>query len=210
MSKNTRQGLIAILVIVGVVLIDQITKILVKTNMYLGETIPITGWFEIQFVENPGMAFGMEFGSKLFLTLFRIVAICFIGYYIYYLVKSKYSRGYIACVALIWAGAFGNIIDCVFYGEIFSFSAPYPGGVASFVPIGEGYDTWLHGKVVDMLHFPLFEGTFPQWIPKWGGESFEFFAPVFNIADSAITVGIFILILFYRKALNSSLEKKKA
>lgn len=208
MSKNTRQGLVAILVVVLVVLIDQITKILVKTNMFIGEVIPITSWFEIQFIENPGMAFGMEVGSKLFLTLFRIVAICFIGYYLYYLVKNKYARGYIACIALIWAGAFGNIIDCVFYGEIFS--ASYPGHVASFVPIGEGYDTWLHGKVVDMLHFPLFTGTFPEWFPKWGGEEFEFFAPVFNIADSAITVGIFVLILFYRKTLNDSLEKKKA
>lgn len=208
MSKNSRQGLIAILVIVLIIVIDQVTKILVKTNMSLGETIDITNWFKIQFIENPGMAFGLKIGSKLFLTLFRIIAVCFIGYYLYYLVKNKYSGGYIACVALIWAGAFGNIIDCVFYGEIFS--ASYPGHVASFVPIGEGYDTWFHGKVVDMLYFPLIEGQFPSWFPVWGGDDFIFFSPVFNIADSAITVGIFVLILFYRKTLNKSLEGKKA
>lgn len=220
MSKNSRQGLIAILVIVAIILIDQVTKILVKTNMSLRETIEITGWFKIYFIENPGMAFGMEVGSKLFLTLFRIIAVCFIGYYLYYLVKNKYSRGYVICIALIWAGAFGNIIDCVFYGEIFSESTPsvlnaygeamIPGKVASFVPVGEGYETWFHGRVVDMLYFPLIEGRFPSWFPVWANESFVFFSPVFNIADSAITVGIFVLILFYRKTLNKSLEKKKA
>jgi Lipoprotein signal peptidase len=211
---NKKSGLIAILVIVLVLIVDQVTKVLVKTNMSLGEMIEITGWFKIYFVENSGMAFGMKLGGeasgswgKLFLSLFRIVAIGFIAYYLYSLIKKKYAIGYIVCVSLILAGAFGNIIDSVFYGEIFS--ASYPGQVASFVPIGEGYSDWLHGKVVDMLYFPLIEGTFPSWFPKWGGEHFVFFSPIFNIADSAITVGLFILILFYRKTLALSLDKEK-
>lgn len=212
MSNNNR-GLVAILVVALVIIIDQASKIWVKTHMSLYESIEIFSWFKIHFVENPGMAFGLELGSgetksagKLFLTLFRIVAIGFIAYYLRILVKQGYKKGYIACIALILAGAFGNIIDSVFYGEIFS--ASYQGHVASFVPIGEGYSSWLHGKVVDMLSFPLFEGTFPDWFPKWGGEKFVFFSPIFNIADSAITVGIFILLIFYRKTLALSLEKK--
>lgn len=200
-------GLIAILVIALVLIIDQASKIWVKTHMSLGETILITDWFKIYFVENPGMAFGWEVGGKLFLSLFRIVAIGFIGYYLYTLVKDGYKKGYIICVSLIMAGAFGNIIDSIFYGEIFS--ASYPGHVASFVSLGEGYSSWLHGNVVDMLYFPLIEGTFPSWFPKWGGENFIFFSPIFNIADSAITVGIFILLIFYRKTLALSLEKKE-
>ena len=174
--------------------------------MSLYEPIEITSWFKIYFVENPGMAFGWKLGGKLFLSLFRIVAIFFIGYYLYRLVKQGYKSGYIACIALILAGAFGNIIDSVFYGEIFS--ASYQGHVASFVSLGEGYSSWLHGNVVDMLYFPLIDGTFPSWFPVWGGEDFIFFSPIFNIADSAITVGIFILLIFYRKTLSVSLEKK--
>lgn len=211
--KDNR-GLIAILVIVLVIVIDQVSKIWVKTNMSLYESIEVFSWFKIYFVENPGMAFGLELGSgeaksagKLFLTLFRIVAIGFIGYYLHLLVKQGYQKGYIACIALILAGAFGNIIDSVFYGEIFS--ASYQGHVASFVPLGEGYSSWLHGNVVDMLYFPLIEGTFPDWFPKWGGENFIFFSPIFNIADSAITVGIALLLIFYRKTLALSLEKKE-
>lgn len=204
--KN-KKGLIAILVILLVLIIDQASKIWVKTSMSLQEDIPITSWFHILFIENNGMAFGMEVGGKLFLSLFRIVAIFVICYYLYRLVKQNYKSGYIVCIALILAGAFGNIIDSVFYGAIFSPS--YVGHVASFVPFGEGYSSLLHGKVVDMLHFPLIEGTFPSWFPFWGDESFVFFSPVFNIADSAITVGIFTLLLFYRKTLAMSLEKKE-
>ncbi|WP_029906214.1 lipoprotein signal peptidase [Prevotella sp. 10(H)] len=203
---NKNRGLIAIFVIVLVIIIDQVSKIWVKTHMSLYESIEITNWFKIYFVENPGMAFGWKFGGKLFLSLFRIVAIFFIGYYLYRLVQQGYKKGYIACIALILAGAFGNIIDSVFYGEIFS--ASYQGHVASFVSLGEGYSSWLHGNVVDMLYFPLINGTFPSWFPVWGGEDFIFFSPIFNIADSAITVGIFILLIFYRKTLSVSLEKK--
>jgi signal peptidase II len=197
----------AIFVITLVIIADQAFKIWVKTHMSLYESIKIADWFSIHFVENPGMAFGWQLGGKLFLSLFRIVAIFFIGYYLYGLVRQGYRKGYIACIALILAGAFGNIIDSVFYGEIFS--ASYQGHVASFVPFGEGYSGWLHGNVVDMLYFPLVESTFPSWFPVWGGENFIFFSPVFNIADSAITVGIFILLVFYRKTLSVSLEKKE-
>ncbi len=206
MSKK-KSAWIAVLVVLVILIIDQAVKIWVKTNMYLGESIEVASWFKIHFVENNGMAFGMEVGSKLFLTLFRIVAIGFIGYYISQLVTKNYAVGYIVFVSMIWAGAMGNIIDCVFYGEIFS--ASYPGHVATFVPIGEGYSSWMHGKVVDMLYFPLINGTFPDWFPVSGGEEFTFFSPVFNIADSAITVGIFVLLLFYRKTLLTSLESNK-
>jgi len=209
-KKNS--GIVAIVVIVLVLLADQVSKIWVKTNMSLYETYEILSWFKIRFVENPGMAFGLELGGegnrawgKLFLSLFRIVAIGFIAYYLYRLVKRGYSKGYIACIALILAGAFGNIIDSVFYGVIFSES--YMGHVASFVPLGEGYSSWLHGHVVDMLYFPIFKATFPDWFPLLGGIGFEFFSPIFNIADSAITVGIFLLLIFYRRTLSLSLEK---
>lgn len=210
---NKNKGLIAILVIVLVIIVDQVSKIWVKTHMSLYESFEIASWFKIYFVENPGMAFGMTLGEgetasagKLFLSLFRIVAVFFIGYYLYKIVKENYTKGYIVCIALILAGAFGNIIDSVFYGVIFSESTP--GYVASLVSVGEGYSSWLHGRVVDMLHFPLINGTFPLWFPMWGGEKFTFFSPIFNIADSAITVGIFILLIFYRKTLSVSLEKK--
>ncbi|NDV78527.1 lipoprotein signal peptidase [Dysgonomonas sp. 511] len=209
---NKKGGIIAILVILLVIIVDQASKIWIKTNMSLHESIEVANWFKIYFVENPGMAFGWKIGGgstwgKLFLSLFRIVAIGFIAYYLYSLVKQGYKSGYIACIGLILAGAFGNIIDSVFYGVIFSESTFTQ--VATFVPVGEGYAGWLHGKVVDMLYFPLFTGTFPSWFPKWGGESFTFFSPIFNIADSAITVGIFILLIFYRKTLSLSLEKKE-
>lgn len=205
-SKKNR--IITVVVILLVLIIDQLSKIWVKTNMSLYESIEIAQWFKIYFVENNGMAFGWEVGGKLFLSLFRIIAIVLIAYYLHILIKRKYAIGFTVCIALIWAGALGNIIDSVFYGEIFSQSLPNQ--VATFVPFGEGYSSILHGKVVDMLYFPLVNGTFPEWVPQWGGENFIFFSPIFNIADSAITVGIFILLLFYRKTFSHSIEGKRA
>lgn len=202
--QRSSKGLIAVIVIFLVLLADQVLKIWVKTHMALYESIDITNWFKIYFVENNGMAFGIEFIGKLFLSVFRIVAVVFIGYYLYSLVKKNASRGYIACIALILAGALGNIFDSIFYGEIFT--ASYPGHVAELVSWGNGYASFLHGKVVDMFYFPLIEGSFPNWIPIWGGEEFIFFRPIFNLADSAISVGIVLLLIFYRKTLVDTLQ----
>ncbi len=200
----------AVIVILLVLIADQTLKVWVKTNMYLYQSFEIASWFRIYFTENPGMAFGIEFLPKMFLTIFRIIASGAILYYLFKIVKRKLSTGYIVCIALIFAGAIGNIIDCVFYGVIFDASMPpsafYPDGVvATMFPPGGGYAGWLHGKVVDMFHFPLF--TFPDWVPLLGG--WVFFSPIFNIADSAISVGFVILILFYRKTLAKDLESKK-
>lgn len=214
--KSKNSGVWAIVVILSILIIDQVSKIWIKTNMTLYDSIEIANWFKIYFIENPGMAFGMTLGGeeetskqfgKLFLSVFRIIAIGLIAYYLYKIIKEKYSRGFIICVALIWAGAFGNIIDSVFYGKFFTESTPYE--VAKFVSDGTGYAGWLHGNVVDMLYFPLIRGVFPDWLPFWGGEMFIFFSPVFNVADSAITVGVFILLLFFRKEFAKSLDGKK-
>ncbi len=183
-----------------VLLADQVSKVLVKTNMTLGESIPVLGnWFVIHFTENYGMAFGMEFSGeygKLFLSLFRILAVVFIIWYLHRLVRKKAHKGLITCVSLIFAGAIGNIIDSAFYGLLFNESY---GQVAQFLPEEGGYGTFLHGKVVDMLHFPVITGTFPSWIPIWGDQPFIFFRPVFNIADAAITTGVFAVIIFQKK-----------
>jgi signal peptidase II len=195
----------AILIVFLLLLADQVLKIWIKTHMQLHESIEITKWFYIYFTENPGMAFGIELIDKLFLTLFRIVAVGFIGYYLYQIVKKNFKFGYVACIALIMSGALGNIIDSVFYGVVFDHSY---GQLATFMPDGGGYASWLHGKVVDMFYFPLIQTTFPSWTPFWGGEEFIFFRPIFNLADSAICVGVFLLLIFYRNTLSESLSKE--
>lgn len=194
------RGRLAILVIVFALVVDQAIKLWVKTHMALHETIVITDWFKICFIENNGMAFGMEIGGKLLLSLFRIVAIGIISYYLWLQVRQRASRGYIVCLAMVVAGAAGNIIDSMFYGLIFSASSD--AYTAFFVPFGSGYSSFLMGKVVDMFYFPIIETTWPQWMPLVGGDSFVFFSPVFNFADACITVGVAMLLLFYRQELS--------
>ena len=166
--------------------------------MVLGDSITITDWFQIYFTENKGMAFGMEIGGKgtywgkLFLSLFRVVACVLLGIYIYRLIQRKDRPLLIFSIAMVWAGAFGNIIDSLFYGLIFSDSYHT---VATFMPEDGGYAGFLHGHVVDMLYFPLIEGTFPDWVPFWGGQPFIFFRPIFNLADAAISIGVILLII---------------
>ena len=190
----------SIITILAVLFFDQLLKICIKTTFVLGDEIHIAGnWFILHFTENEGMAFGMKFGGpsgKLILSLFRIIAVGFIGYYLWTLIKNAASSGLVICMSLIFAGAIGNIIDSAFYGLIFSESYF---NVAQLFPPGGGYASFLHGKVVDMLYFPIISGTYPQWFPFWGGDSFLFFRPVFNIADSSITVGVLILIIFQNR-----------
>lgn len=169
--------------------------------MCIGESINITDWFLIEFIENNGMAYGMTFFNKLVLSIFRILLVSLIGWYIYLLVKHNHNRGYIVCLSMIMAGAAGNIFDSMFYGLIFDASTPFH--VSQLVPFGEGYASFLHGKVVDMFYFPIIVSTWPDWVPMWGGQDFIFFSPIFNFADSCISVGAVILILFYRKDLET-------
>lgn len=204
-KKLISPALLATLIALAIVVLDQVLKIWVKTHFYLGESVQILPFFELRFVQNNGMAFGMEFGSKLLLTMFRIVVVGLLVYYICGLCrKPLQSKGYLITLSMIAAGAFGNIIDCLFYGEIFN--NPWPPQVAQFVPWGEGYAGLFHGLVVDMLYFPLFSFTWPEWVPGWGGSEFSFFDPVFNLADAAISVGIVLLICFYTKFLPFSKE----
>ena len=206
MKNGVRKAWMAVAVVFLVLLVDQLSKIWVKTHMALYDAIQITDWFQIYFVENNGMAFGIEAGGKLFLSLFRIVAVILIIIYIGRLVRENYKTGFIVCITLVLAGAAGNIVDSVLYGVIFE--ASYPGHVASLVPWGQGYSSLLHGKVVDMLYFPLISGHYPDWIPVVGGQEFLFFRFIFNLADSAITIGVILILLFYRKTLSYSLMSK--
>jgi len=203
----SKKAFVAIAVVLLILLADQILKIWVKTNMALGESIPITSWFKIQFTENEGMAMGIKLFGKLFLTIFRLGASIAIIYYIYLLIRNNFKLGYIILVSMIFAGAVGNIIDSVFYGVIFSEST-YTQAAVLFPPEG-GYGSWLYGEVVDMFYFPLFSFKWPSWMPWIGGSDFEFFRYIFNVADASISVGIITLLLFYRKALSLSLEKQK-
>ena len=199
-NKHAIKGWVALGAIILILVIDQIIKVEVKTNMYLHESIRITDWFYISFVENNGMAYGMTFINKLALTLFRMAAIAVIGVYLYRQVKANARWVYVVCLALVMAGAAGNLIDCIFYGQIFSLSTPE--SIAHFVPWGQGYEEVFYGKVVDMLYFPIFETDLPQWLPFWGGEHYIFFSPVFNFADSCITCGVISLLLFCRTELS--------
>lgn len=198
---------LAIIIFVVIIILDQALKIWVKTSFYLGEDVKIFSWFHLLFVENNGMAFGMELGSKLFLTLFRIVAVAAILWYIVRICRRQDVKyGYLVCWALIAAGAAGNIIDCMFYGVIFN--NPVPPAHAQFLPAAGGYAPLFMGKVVDMFYFPLFKFTWPGWVPWVGGTVFEFFKPVFNLADASITTGILTLLIFYSKSFVSPLQRK--
>lgn len=194
-----------IILIVVILIIDQCLKFWIKTNMYLGQEYHIAGnWFIIHFTENNGMAFGMELFGKKFLSLFRIGVMFALAWYVRHLYQTKAHKVYTTAMALIFAGAVGNIIDSIFYGRLFS-SSEF--AVATFLPDGGGYAGWLHGKVVDMFYFPIIQTHFPQWFPFWGGEEFIFFRPVFNIADSAITAGVLLIILFNRSIFKHIEEK---
>lgn len=196
----------AILLVLAIILIDQVVKIYIKTHFYpglAGQVNVLGDWFKLHFLENEGMAFGMKisqsYWGKLILTLFRLVAVVAGFFILRRLVNSGYSRGLIICGALILAGAAGNLIDSIFYGMIFSESSYH---VAKFVPWGTGYAPLFHGKVVDMLYFPIIHGYWPKWVPAWGGQEFEFFEPVFNIADAAISIGVLTLVFFQKRLLH--------
>lgn len=192
LDNRKRQILVFSLMALAVI-IDQVIKIAVKTNMHLGEAIYVCGeWCQIRFIENPGMAFGMELFSKFFLTSFRVIAVGLLFYYLLKILKEgKQPFGYILCIAFILAGAMGNLIDCLFYGEIFTDSF---GKVAEFVSWGDGYASFMHGKVVDMFYFPLF--TWPRWVPIIGGDIF--FGPVFNFADACVSCAMIAMLIYYR------------
>ena len=192
-------GILSVALVLVLLVTDQIIKISVKTNMQLYDTIWIADWFQIHFIENNGMAFGMSFINKYVLSTFRLVAIVFIGWYMYKQVLKHARTRYIVLLSLLLAGAAGNLIDCMFYGLVFTESTPY--AVSTLVPFGEGYADFLTGKVVDMFYFPLIHSTWPDWMPYCGGEEFIFFSPVFNFADACVSVGVVAMLLFCRKEL---------
>ena len=195
----------ALIIIFLILIADQALKFYVKLNFFYGEEITIFGdWFKLSFLENKGMAWGAELpiaNGKLILSLFRVVAVTALGYYLHKIIQKGEHKGYIAAISLIFAGALGNIIDSTFYGVIFE-SSFGPNGPAKFITnpgFQGGYETWFYGNVVDMLHFPLINGRFPDWMPFWGGDSFLFFSPVFNIADTAISVGVGMILVFQKR-----------
>ena len=200
-------GWLAIIVVASAIIIDQLIKVWVKTNMTLHESIRIFDWFYISFIENNGMAYGMQIGSKLVLSLFRVVAISVLVYYLWLQVRKKARIGYIICLSMVLAGAIGNLIDCMFYGLMFNASSE--AYTSYFVPFGTGYAPFLMGKVVDMFYFPLIVTTWPEWVPFCGGDEFIFFSPVFNYADANISVGVVLLLLFYRKEISQISLKRE-
>lgn len=198
--KKISNGWLAAIVILLVIIIDQTLKVWVKTHFYYGEELEITSWFKLLFIENNGMAFGMELGSKVFLTWFRIIAVALFVYYLFKLRKrTDVPKGYVVCIAMIAAGALGNVIDCICYGVLFD--APGFPQVAQFMPPGGGYETLFNGRVVDMLYFPLCEWDWPSWMPLVAGNHFVFFQPIFNVADASLSVSVIVLILFYSRYL---------
>lgn len=198
--------LVVVVLLIALIAIDQAIKLTVKTSMTLGESVHITDWFQIVFIENNGMAYGMSFINKYALSIFRLIAVCAIGYYIGRLIARGWRMSYIVCLAVVMAGAAGNIVDCLFYGEIFTRSTYFD--VAQLVPWGEGYATMLQGRVVDMFYFPLIRATWPEWMPLCGGDDFVFFSPVFNFADACISCGVVALILFFRRDFEATLDNK--
>lgn len=192
----------ALLIIVLVILADQALKVWIKTSFPFGHVANVLGlpWFRLYFIENEGMAWGWKFGGdwgKMVLTLFRLVAVIFGTWYLVKIVREGYTKGFIVCASLIYAGALGNLIDSLFYGMIFS-QTTYA-AVATAFPANGGYAGFLHGHVVDMLYFPIVHTNFPTWMPLIGGKEFEFFSPIFNIADASISVGVLVLLLFQKK-----------
>lgn len=198
---------LAVLLLTGIIVVDQVIKIWVKTHMTLHEQIEILSWFKIVFIENNGMAYGMEIGSKLILSLFRIGAIGVLGYYLVGQIRKQARWGYIVCLVMVIAGAAGNIIDSMFYGLVFNGSSEFY--TSYFVPFGTGYAPFLMGKVVDMFYFPLIVTTWPDWVPMVGGHPYVFFSPIFNFADASISVGVVLLLLFYRKEIGEVTLKRQ-
>lgn len=208
-TRSSRMAFAATALIVLVIVADQALKVWVKTHFYLNEDLEIMPWFHLHFVQNNGMAFGLDFLNKLVLTFLRMGLFGFLIWYLHRLSRlGRAPWGYLVSVALIAAGAFGNIVDCVAYGEIFT--NPMPPHVAHMVPWGEGYGGMFQGLVVDMFYFPLFSFTWPEWLPLLGGHTFSFFDPVFNIADVAISVGMIAIVLFYFNYMEHSLEDEKS
>ena len=201
-----KKAFIALAILFITLVIDQWIKIEVKTNFYLGESVTITEWFKILFIENNGMAFGWEIGGKIFLTTFRIIAVSFLGWLILKQIKQNAPIGFIICLVLIMAGAAGNIIDCLFYGMIFNESTPFQ--IAEFVQSGEGYSHFMTGKVVDMFYFPLIEWDMPNYpFLPYAGEHCIFFSPIFNFADATISCGMILIFILYTKRLNSTINQ---
>lgn len=204
MSRKTNQIITAAGISLAAIIVDQMIKLWVKTHMYMHEVIDITPWFKILFTENNGMAFGMELVDKWLLTSFRIAAVCLLVYIMYKLIRQGVDYLFLVCMSLILAGAAGNIIDCLFYGQIFN-NPPAP-IVAEYVPFGTGYASLFHGRVVDMFYFPLVEWNWPGWLPFLGGEHFIFFSPIFNFADACISCGVIAILLFCRRQLQGLMQ----